>query len=264
MPGRDAETMKDPQEYNVRAVERALAILRCFDDEHPERGLSEVAQAVNLHKATAHRIVTTLLNHGYLERTADGERYRLGLQLADLGFKVVRRMDLRREALPYMRELAQQFDETCDLSILDQGSVFDIEVVRRNHALTIAAAVGQRMPAYCTASGRVFLAHLPAAELDAMLNRPLLRCTEKTNTSPVELRRELEVIRRQGYAVDDEEYEDGIRAVAAPIRDRGGQVVAVLAMPGPANRLTPERVPEIATALQEAAEAISHRMGWQS
>ena len=97
--------MKDPTDYNVRAVERALQIMECFDDEHPERGISDIAQAVGLHKATAHRIVTTLVNYGYLERVEDGQKYRLGLELPNLGYKVLRRMDLRREAVPFMKQL---------------------------------------------------------------------------------------------------------------------------------------------------------------
>ncbi len=100
--------MKDPNEYNVRAVERALQILECFDDQHPERGISEIAQAVGLHKATAYRIVTTLVNYGYLEWIAEAQKYRLGL--TNFGFKVIRRMDLRHEALPYMKELVQEWD----------------------------------------------------------------------------------------------------------------------------------------------------------
>ena len=92
--------MKDPTDYNVRAVERALQILSSFDDQHPERGLSDIAQEVDLHKATTHRIVTTLVNYGFLERAADNQKYRLGLRLTDLGFKAIRRMDPDRLRLP--------------------------------------------------------------------------------------------------------------------------------------------------------------------
>ena len=165
--------MKDPSDYRVRAVERALQILNCFDDEHPARGLSEIAQVVGLHKATAHRILMTLLSYGYLERTPDGQAYRLGLQMAHQGSKVIRRMDVRREALPIMTRLVQEQGEACDLGLFDQGEVFYIEVIQGSHALTIAAAVGMRLPAHCTASGKVFLAHLPRQELDALLGRPL-------------------------------------------------------------------------------------------
>jgi len=253
--------MKDPNEYNVRAVERALLIMGCFDSEHPERGISEIAEAVGLHKATAHRIVTTLVNYGYLERVADDQKYRLGLELANLGFKVIRRMDLRREALPYMQQLVQEWDETCDLSIFDQGRVFYIEVLQGNQALTIAAAVGQWLPAHCTASGKLFLAHLPPEDVDAILSQPLNSYTDSTITSSDEIRRQLEIIRNQGYAVDYEEYELGICALAAPICNRDGNVIAAIGSPSPTQRMTQERISEMAITFKKAARSISQRLG---
>jgi IclR family transcriptional regulator, KDG regulon repressor len=254
--------VKDPQEYNVRAVERAVQILNCFDDEHVERGVSEIAQGVGLHKATAHRIVMTLLGYGYLERTADQQKYRLGLGLASLGYRVIRRMDVRREALPYMMRLVERWDETCDLGLFDQGQVFYIEVIRGPRALSIAAAVGGRLPAHCTASGKLFLAHLPPDRLDILLDQPLTPYTDRTITSPRDLRHQLEIVRQQGYAFDDEEYEAGIRAVAAPVRNHSGDVVAALSIPGPASRMTLECMAELAQALKESALAVSRRMGW--
>lgn len=254
--------MKDPTDYNVRAVERALQILGCFDNGHPERGISEIAQAVELHKATAHRIVTTLVNYGYLERADDGQKYRLGLELTNLGFKVIHRMDLRRDAVPYMKQLIEQWDETCDLSVFDRGEVLYIEVLRGNRALTVAAAVGQRLPAHPTASGRLFLAHLLPNELDAILSQPLASYTEHTITSPDELRKELEIIRNRGYAIDNGGFEVGVCAVAAPIYNRRGTMIAAIGSPSPISRMTPERISEIAEAFKEAAQAISRRMGY--
>jgi DNA-binding IclR family transcriptional regulator len=254
--------MDDQSPHNVRAIERALRILDVFDDQLPEMGISEIAAAAGLHKATTHRIVTTLVHHGYLERAAGGQKYRLGLQLTHLGLKVLRRMDLRREALPHMTRVAQHYDEACDLSIYDRGEVFYIEVLQGNRALTIAASVGQRLPAHCTASGKVFLAYLPAEEVEALLSRPLLSYTGKTVASPELLRQEIEATRRRGYGLDDEEMEEGVRAVSAPIRNQEGAVVAAVGMPGPSSRMTLERVPEIAAALKDAAEAVSRRLGW--
>jgi DNA-binding IclR family transcriptional regulator len=256
--------MKDPQDYNVRAVERAVQILNCFDDGHVERGVSEIALAVGLHKATTHRIMATLLRSGYLERTADAQKYRLGVQLADLGSKVIRRMDVRREALPHMTQLVEQWDEMCDLGLFDQGQVFYIEVIRGSHALSIAAAVGQHLPAYCTASGKLFLAHLPPDRLDALLAQPLTAYTDKTVASPSALRHQLEIIRRQGYGFDDEEYEAGIRAVSAPIWGHDGSIVAGMSIPGPASRMTLDRVADIAESLKDATRAVSRRLGWNS
>jgi IclR family KDG regulon transcriptional repressor len=248
---------RDPENYNVRAVERAMDILAAFDSEHEDRGISEIAQVTGLHKATTHRIMMTLLNGGFLERARDGERFRLGLRVVELGLGALRRLDVRRAAFPYMEQLVERFQETCDLGIFDRGWVLYVEVVHSQHSLTIAARIGRRLPAYCTASGRVFLAFLPPEVVETILNGPLIPCTGQTITSVARLRQELEVTRQRGYAVDDEEYEAGIRAVSVPVRDMEGNVIAALSMPGPTNRIPPKRMPEIAAALLEAADAIS-------
>ncbi len=255
--------MNDPKTYNVRALDRAMQILACFDDEHPERGVSEVAQLVGLHRATAHRIIVTLLNGGYLERAADGEKYRLGLRLAEMGLAVMGRLDFRREAIPHMQALQERFGETCDLSILSRGEVQYLEVVQSRQALQIAARPGQRLPVHCTASGKVFLAFLARDELAQVLGSSLVRYTDTTVTSRERIMEQLAEIRALGYGFDDGEYENGVRAVAAPIRDNSGAVVAVVSVPGPAARMDSGRVAEIAAALIAATDDISARMGWQ-
>jgi len=255
--------MKDPAEYNVRAVERAARILACFDNESPVLSSSEIAQAVGLHKSTTHRILTTLVHHRFLERASDGIRYRLGLQLASLGFRVIQRMDTRREAIPVMTRLRDEWDETCDLSIFDRDGVFYVEVIHSAHTYSIAASVGRHLPAHCTASGKLFLAHASVEDLERFLERPLQAHTGNTITSPEELLAQLREIRERGYSVDRDEYEVGISAVSVPIRDQASQMVAALGMPGPTSRMTPERIAEVSAALIEAAGSISRRLGWQ-
>ncbi|MBN1318291.1 MAG: IclR family transcriptional regulator [Anaerolineales bacterium] len=248
---------KDPDSYNVRAVERATQILLSFDNEHPERGVSEIAEITGLHKATVHRIIMTLLNCGFLERAPAGEKFCLGLRVIELGLGALRRLGVRQIAYPYMQQLVERFEETCDLSIFDRGRILYLEVVHSEHSLTIAARIGRRLPAYCTASGRVFLAFLPPEVVESVLAAPLTPCTGKTITSLALLREEIEATRQRGYALDDEEYEEGIRAVSAPIRDIDGNIIAALSIPGPVNRLTPSRIPEVAEALVETANTIS-------
>lgn len=247
----------------MRAVERALQILGCFDHNHPERGVSEIAKAVGLHKATTYRIVTTLLSYGYLERAEDGQRYRLGMALASLGFIALRRTDVRREAMPIMTDLAARLNETCDLSVYNRGEVYFIEVVQGSRALTVAAAVGRSLPVHATASGKVLLAHLADAESEAVLEGSLVAHTPRTITRPAELRRQLDVVRAQGFAFDDEELEPGVRAVSAPVRDREGNVIAALSVTCPTSRLPLDRVPAIAAEARQAADAISRRLGWE-
>jgi IclR family transcriptional regulator, KDG regulon repressor len=254
--------MSETTEYNVRAVERALQILKSFDDKHPERGVSEIAESVGLHKATTHRILATLLNFGFVERTMDGLKYRLGVQLVDLGFKVSRRMDLRREAMPFITKLALQINEAVDLSIWNQSTVLYIEMIQSQHALTVSATPGQRLPAYCTASGKVFLSHLSEEELNQSLAIPLHPSTKNTITSINALKSELAQVRKQGYALDNEEYEYGVRAVAAPVLNLQNQVIGSVSVPGPANRLTEEHIQEIIPQLLATTMEISRCMGW--
>lgn len=253
--------MKDPNDYNVRAVERALQILECFDDNHPERGISEIAEEIGLHKATTHRILTTLLNSGYIERAADGQRYRLGLRLSDLGFKVMRRMNLRQEALPLVRELSQELGETCDLSVCDHGRVYYLDVIQSRHALTVSAMPGQRLPLHSTASGKMLLAHLPEDEIDRVFEGSLRAYTPNTITVPEQLRAQLALIRERGYSVDNEEYEIGIWATSAPIFNHAGKVLAAVSVLSPTSRINPERSDEIIRLLVETTRAISRRMG---
>ncbi len=247
---------KKANAYSVRAVERAVQILSSLDEEHPERSLSEIAQATGLHKATTHRILITLLNCGFVEQAVDGEKYRLGLSMIGLSLGALHHLDFRQEALPHMEQLVERFQETCDLGVFDRGQVLYVEVVHGNHTLTIAARAGRHLPAHCTSGGKVLLAFLPPEVVEPVLNAPLVTYTKNTITSPARLREELEVVRQRGYAIDDEEFEEGIRAVAVPIRDIEGNVIAHMSIPGPASRLTPERIPEIARALMEAADAI--------
>ena len=252
---------RNPEEYNVRAVERAVQILSSLDDEHPERSLSEIVQATGLHKATTHRILMTLLNCGFVDRTAGGEKYRLGLRMIGLGLGVLNRFDFRQEALPHMEQLVERFQETCDLGVFDRGQVLDLEVMHGKYALTVAARVGRHLPAHCTAGGKVLLAFLSPEVVESVLNAPLAAYTENTITSPARLGEELEVVRQRGYALDDEEFEAGIRAVAVPIWDVEGSVIAQMSILGPTSRLTLECIPEIAQALKEAASAISVQGG---
>jgi IclR family transcriptional regulator, KDG regulon repressor len=254
--------MRDQSDYNVRAVERAIQILNSFDDDHPERGISEISEVVGLHKATTHRILTTLLNNGLIERSADGLRYKLGIRLVDLGFNVTRRMDVRREALPYISQLAKQLDEAVDLSLLDQMQVLYIEMIQSHHALTIAATVGRRLPAYCTASGKVFLAHMPLEQVKEYLSKPLIPTTKNTITDPEAILQQLKTIQEQGYSIDEEEMELGVRAIAAPIYNQKGRVMAAVSIPGPISRLEKRRIPEMAVELMQTTSAISRRFGF--
>jgi DNA-binding IclR family transcriptional regulator len=156
-----------------------------------------------------------------------------------------------------MERLVKRFNETCSLGILDQNRVLDIEVIHDDHLLTVASEVGGRLPLHATASGKAFLAFMPPEDVESLLETPLKAYTENTITSRAQLREELDLVRQRGYALDSEENEIGVQAVSAPVLDAGGEAIAVVSIPGPRSRLTPQQVEEIAQALVDAANAIS-------
>ena len=248
--------------YRIQAIERAVAILNTFSAEEPEFGVTELADRLELHKSTVHRFLVNLEAAGLVERNRHTSRYRLGLRIFELGGLVLQQMNLWDEALPFLEGLVRDSGETGHLAVLDGGEAVYIEKVEARRALRIPSAIGRGYPAHATSLGKLLLAHLDPAASDALISeRGLHRCAPNTITEPDRLRDELARIRAQGYAVDDEEYEEGLRCIGAPIVGHTGQVVAAIGIGGPVTRVTPTRVGELAELVMAAAGSLSRRMG---
>jgi IclR family KDG regulon transcriptional repressor len=249
---------------HVQSVERAIAILKSFSLERPERGVNELGRELGLHKSTVSRLMRTLRHGGLLSRNPETERYRLGIDLIGLAAQVVSFMDVRQVARPYLRALADDCQETVNLSVWDAGQIVNLEqFVTHTRRVKNIGRVGRRMCSHCTASGKVLLAHLDSHELRQILEAGLERFTERTITDPDKLRQELKLVRAQGYATAREELEEGLNVIAAPIYDHSGQVVASISVAGPAYRITPELFPELAAQLMETASQISDQLGYK-
>lgn len=248
--------------YRIQSIERAVAILNAFSAEEPELGVTDLAERLELHKSTVHRFLVNLEAAGLVERNRHTSRYRLGLRIFELGGLVLQQMNLWDEALPFLEGLVRDSGETGHLAVLDGGEAVYIEKVEARRALRIPSAIGRGYPAHATSLGKILLAHLTEDARDAILaERGLVRCTPGTITDPDRLRDELELIRTQGFAVDDEEYEEGLRCIGAPILGHTGLVVAAIGIGGPVTRVTPKRVDELAELVIGAAGSLSRRMG---
>ena len=256
--------MSKPSRSSVQSVDRAIAILKSFSLETPERGVGELSHELGLHKSTVSRLVRTLEQGGFLSRNPYTGRYRLGLELIGLAGQVASYMDLRELARPALRQLAQECQESVNLVVLDAGQVINLEqFVPPERQVKNIGRVGRRMWPHCTAAGKVLLASLPPAELEQALPAELVRFTAHTITDRDRLAQELARVRRQGYAEAREELEEGLNALAAPIHDHSGQVVAAAAVAGPAYRVTPEQLPRLAVRLQEVTQQISGWLGYR-
>jgi IclR family acetate operon transcriptional repressor len=248
--------------YRIQAIERAVAILNAFSAEEPELGVTDLAERLSLHKSTVHRFLVNLEAAGFVERDRHTSRYRLGLRIFELGGLVLQRMNLWDEALPFLEGLVHDTGETGHLAVLDGGEAVYVEKVEARRSLRIPSAIGRGYPAHATSLGKVLLAHLDADAVAAIVaERGLPRCAPRTITDAGALREELERVRTAGYAVDDEEYEEGLRCIGAPIVGYTGQVVAAIGIGGPVTRVTPERVDALSQLVMSAAASLSRRMG---
>jgi IclR family pca regulon transcriptional regulator len=218
-----ADAVRAP--HFVRSFERGLAVIRAFDADHPALTLSEVARATDLTRAAARRFLLTLADLGYVH--TDGRLFRLTPRVLELGYSYLAGLTLPQIAEPYLEQLVSQVRESSSLCVLDGDDVVYVARVPTSRIMTASITVGTRFPAHLTSVGRVILAALPDAEIEDRLARADLRPhTARTLTSEDALRAELRRVRRQGYALVDQELEDGLRSVAAPVRDRDGAVLA--------------------------------------
>jgi len=244
-----------------QAVGRALDIMLCFSTEEPELGTTELAQRLGLHKSTVHRIASFLASRGFLIQDGSTAKYRLGLKLVELGSLALRQMDVRRAARPYIRELARRTEESVFLALRDGDVAVYIDIAESPRPISITAYIGRRAPLHCTGTGKVLLANLPESEIDHIIEcTGLHRYTANTLTDPYALKQHLATIRTQGYAIDNEENQEGIVGVAAPVLDGAGRVIAAISLAGPSVRLRP-RLLEIIAEVKETARTISLALG---
>jgi DNA-binding IclR family transcriptional regulator len=261
---REAKALATQRSSDVQSVERAIAILKSFSLERPERGVSELSREIGLHKSTVSRLMKTLEHGGLLSRNPESERYRLGLDLIGLSAQVISFVDVRQVARPFLRELAETCKETVNLSVLDAGQVVNLEqFVPPMRRIKNVGRVGRRMPPHCTAAGKVLLAYLPEEELEQVLQTDLQRFTPHTITDPVKLQQELDQVRRDGYATVREELEEGLNVVAGPVYDHTGQATASVSVAGPAYRVTPELLPHLADQVLGTVATISEQLGYR-
>ena len=211
----------------VQSLERGLSVIRAFDADHPKLTLSEVASATGMSRAAARRFLHTLVHLGYMHN--NNGRFSLRPRILELGYAYLSSLTLPEVAMPHLEELVEQVRESSSVSELDGEDVVYIARVPTKRIMTVAISVGTRFPAYATSMGRVLLAAQPEPWLDNYLARTTLRgLTGHTITSPAELRQELHKINARGWALVDQELEEGVRSIAAPIRDAAGRAVAAI------------------------------------
>ena len=245
----------------VESADRVLRVLEAFAPNERDVSLGELAERVGLPKSSVHRLLVTLIAHGFVEREASTRRYRLGIRLFELGSAAIHERGLHAAAHPVLEEVAMSTGETCHLAVLSGTEAVYVYKVDGPSSIIMASRVGGRAPCHATSIGKVLAAWAGEELVRQLVSAGLTRYTANTLTSQRALEAELERVRKQGYALDLEEYADGLRCIAAPVRDHSGRVVAALGIAGSSRRLRESRLRRQAPTVVKAAGAVSRKLG---
>lgn len=258
--------MRDKPTASVEAIERAVRILDAFNVDRPELGVAEVARILGLKRSTAHRALVTLEMGGILRQTPVAQKYTLGPKVLHLAYILQTQLSVPNIALPHMRSLRDRFNETVALHLLVDGHErVVVQQVESTHDLRRTYRdIGKVLPLYAGSPGKLLLAFMPPEEVERVIDETGLRpYSPITTTDPARLRRELGVIRQQGYAMSHGEHSPGIASISCPILNQEGQVVAAINISGPLARLPEARLLECLPQIREATQSISRQLGYR-
>ena len=257
--------MQRKEENPSVAVERALGMLEAVAQAPDGLRNAEISRKLQIPKSSASYILRTLEKQNYLNRDAQSGRYRVGLKILSLSRGALSGIDVREVALPIMRHLVEKTNLTCHLAILDGPEAVYIEKVEPTGFIRMDTWVGRRMRVHATSVGKALVAHIPQERLEKMIaDRAMEKRTTKTITTLPRLLKELEKVRAQGYAVDDEENNLGARCLGAPVFDQQGHIEASLGLSGTINQVNAQTMPRIIEALKDAARHISMQLGYRA
>jgi DNA-binding IclR family transcriptional regulator len=244
----------------IRAVERALDVLMCFTSQTPELTLTQISERIGINKSTVHRLLATLEGKHFLDRDSVSGVYRPGIRLLELAFLTMDTNNLRRLVTPFLLDLSNQYRENVNLSVLHDTDVVYVAVIESLQRVKLAAVPGQRLPAFCTASGKAILAYVPVDHVRLILEQGMPRYTQTTILTKEAFFENMLQAQKQGFALSEQEFEDGINAVAAPIFNSNGNPIASISIAGPAYRLPKERMLEIGPDLVTKIKKFSYEV----
>lgn len=250
----------------VQTIERAAVIFDILSQSPNGLSLGELARKAILPKGTTHRLLSSMAYFDFIRQEPTTKNYHLGFKLVELGNTLLGQIDLRSQARSFLIKLSETVRETVHLVVLDRDKALYVDKVDlhiKTSGLQMVSRLGSRIPLHCSSVGKVLLAHMEKSDAQRLISETVLdRKTKNTITDPKELMQHLPLVRMNGYAIDDEENEDGIRCVAAPIRNGNGRVVAAMSISGPTTRITMERIEtELIRLVCETAKNVSAQLG---
>lgn len=247
------------QPRQVASARRALDVLCAFSAEQPEWSVTGLSEHLGVHKSTVSRLLMTMEGAGFVRRTPGNSHFALGPRLLELSALVLARLDVRTVARPWLEELGRASQETVNLAVWDRDEAVNVDQIASPQPILYMGWIGRRTPAHASSTGKALLAFQPPDVVERVLSRPLKHFTKATVVDPARLRQELTWIRECGYAIAEDEFQEGVTAVAAPVMTRG-LAAGVLSISAPTYRTTRQRKGQFVQLLTTAAREVGERM----
>jgi IclR family transcriptional regulator, KDG regulon repressor len=252
----------EQREYLLHSVKNSMRILRLFSTSEPEFGVTQIAARIGISKSSAHRLISTLVKKGYLEKNERTQKYHLGLTLLGLTGVITTHMEIHRESLPILQDLVNQLGETANIGLLEENDVVYLHQVECKHPVHLQSHIGKRNPAYCSSAGKTILAYQSEDRIRSVLQSELYPYGPKTISDPEQLRKNLIDIKFKGYSIAIDELHEGVVSLAVPVRDYTGEVIAAISIVGPKQRIPEHQFPAHLQALTLAAQQLSEHLGF--
>jgi DNA-binding IclR family transcriptional regulator len=261
----DEKIAQNPEanRYRIQSITKAMKVLSAFDQDCFEMSIGEIAHRSGVPKSTVHRIVSSLAEWNIIETGPDG-KCRLGLKLFQLGSLVLFKMDVRKEAIPFLKELSTRRETTAHLAIRDGNQAIYIEKIEQPNSFVQYSQVGKHLPLHCTGIGKVLVADLPEETIGRLMGQSFPRYTENTITNLADLLKHLRQVRKNGYAVDNEELISGVKCVAAPVFNYRGEVVAGVSLSTTSSLMDKTAIRKLTEELVRVGTQISMRLGFSN
>lgn len=250
-------------ENKVQTIDRTLDIIELLATAKEGLGVTEIGRDIGLHKSTVYRLLTALSKRGYIEKDPKNSTYKIGLKFIEISGLFLKKLELKTEALPFMRKLAEVIGQPVHLAILEGTDVIYIEKVELVNSIRMYSQIGRRVPVHCSAIGKILLAGLSDERLLELLESVKFeKFTAHTILSKDGLKEEVQRVKEKGWAIDNEEHEPNIRCIAAPVFDYTNKIIAAVSVSGESRIINPDSDLEIARHVIETAGSISKRMGY--
>lgn len=246
----------------TKTLNKTIDIIEVLGNSDEPMRLTDLSKTLAMHKSTVYRLLSTLSTRGYVEQDPSTERYELTLKFLEVGNKILERIDLRKKSSPVLNNLSEKTKEAIHLIVLDGDEMVYIDKIEGSGTFKTWSRIGMHAPLHCTAAGKVLLSSLPEKEINRIIGKGLPRCTPNTIASAEKLKEHLKEVMKKSYAVDNIEYEDEVRCVAAPIKNHEGKVVGAVSISGHESHFSNKKLRHSIKIVKKAAEKISYKIGY--